>query len=59
MFRVYLKDKSFYDVNFGKENSLYQFIDFALTTLTNMVILKTTSGEVAINKDSIVKIIKL
>lgn len=57
MFRIYLEDKSFYDVAF--DGNLGEFLQFGLMTSTNLSILKTTSGEIAINRELIVKIIKL
>jgi hypothetical protein len=57
MFRVYLEDKSFYDVAFN--GSLGEFLQYGLLTSTNLSILETTSGEIAINRELIVKIIKL
>lgn len=59
MFRVYLEDKSFYDVSF--DGNLGEFLNFVLikTMGTNLSIVETTSGEIAINRELIVKIIKL
>lgn len=57
MFRIYLEDKSFYDVAF--DGNLGEFLQFGLMTSTNLSILETTSGEIAINRELIVKIIKL
>lgn len=59
MFRIYLEDKSFYDVAFN--GSLGEFLNFVLIKKmgTNLSILETTSGEIAINRELILKIIKL
>ena len=59
MFRIYLEDKSFYDVLF--DGNLGEFLNFVLikTMGTNLSIVETTSGEIAINRELIVKVIKL
>lgn len=59
MYRVYLRDSSFYDVKF--EGDLGEFLHYGLAFRhdSQMVVIETTSGEVAISKELIVKVIKL
>lgn len=59
MFRVYLKDKSFYDIKSSKNSDLHSFADCTINHESDFIVLETTCGEVAINKSAIIKIIKL
>ena len=59
MYRVYLRDNSFYDIKQSEISDLHSFTDWTSNYAVDFIVLETTCGEVAINKSSIIKIIKL
>lgn len=59
MYRVYLRDSSFYDVKFEGDMHVFLHCGLNFRNEKRMVVIETTSGEVAISKELIVKVIKL
>lgn len=58
MFRVYLKDKSIYDIKLSEEKDLDYLTRF-LCGDASFILVDATCGKIAINKSAIIKIIKL
>lgn len=58
MFRIYLEDKSFYDIKLSDEKDLEYLTKF-LCGDANFIFVDATCGEVCLSKSSIVKVIKL